>query len=580
MQTYLPVFTEDKGKEITAAPGKPYNFLLEGDNLHSLYLLEKTHQGKIDVIYIDPPYNTGNDDFIYDDNYIDKSDLFAHSKWLSFMNERLKLARALLSDDGFIMISIDDNEIAQLKLLCDEIFDENNLISIHHVQVRYAQKSLADGKPVKPVVEYILIYAKNSDKLVLNLPEEDYTDEKFAYEIRELSTGEIIKYNDGLELIVFKPGQWCIEKKEPSLKRLKETWISGTIYTKMSYGQVVRKYLEPRYNIDGTGCLYKVIGRGDDGLGYRYYVGPQKIGATRCKMYSGMPIDRVEDVKSGKAKRKVPLSNFYNYAADFGNIVNEGGIAFNSGKKPIKMLKNLISYFPRKNNVTILDFFAGSGSTAEAVMELNQEDEGSRRFILCTNNELTLKNQINYFIIKELVGKKPPKNTIAYTEWVNEWENFKMSKIYKTEVHSEGYLTLGTCRKITYPRIKTVITGIREDGSKYSDGIPANLKYYRTDFVSKDEEFLSDALLKHIAEMIQLEHGIKLDGKQYIMVMSDEEADKLAAHWDEYPEVKVLYVSKNVLLTTKQEQLFKNVEICIIPDYYFDFELQEVGESW
>ena len=118
------------------------------------------------------------------------------------------------------------------------------------------------------------------------------------------------------------------------------------------------------------------------------------------------------------------------------------------------------------------------------------------------------------------------------------------------------------------------------DGSEYSDKIPANLKYYRTDFVSKDEEFLSDALLEHVAEMIQLEHGVKLDGKQYIMVMSDEEADKLAANWDEYPDVKALYVSSNVLFTTEQERLFKNTVIYIIPDNYFDFELREVGESW
>ena len=118
------------------------------------------------------------------------------------------------------------------------------------------------------------------------------------------------------------------------------------------------------------------------------------------------------------------------------------------------------------------------------------------------------------------------------------------------------------------------------DGSEYSDKIPANLKYYHTDFVSKDEEFLSDALLKHVAEMIQLEHGVKLDGKQYIMIMSDEEVDELAAHWDDYPDVKVLYVSSDVLFTTEQERLFKNVEVHIIPDCYFDFELREVGESW
>lgn len=106
------------------------------------------------------------------------------------------------------------------------------------------------------------------------------------------------------------------------------------------------------------------------------------------------------------------------------------------------------------------------------------------------------------------------------------------------------------------------------------------MKYYHTDFVSKDEEFLSDALLNHIAEMIQLEHGVKLDGKEYLMVLTDEEADELASHWQDYPDLKGIYLSSNVLLTTKQEHLFKNVETYIIPDYYFDFELEEAGESW
>jgi adenine-specific DNA-methyltransferase len=140
LETQIPTFEEIKDKEIISNPDEKFNFLLEGDNLHSLYLLEKTHKEKIDVIYIDPPYNTGSKDFIYNDKIIDDEDGYKHSKWLSFMNKRLQMAQRLLSDTGVIFISIDDNEIAQLKLLCDTIFNEINRISIHHVQVRYAEK--------------------------------------------------------------------------------------------------------------------------------------------------------------------------------------------------------------------------------------------------------------------------------------------------------------------------------------------------------------------------------------------------------------------------------------------------------
>jgi len=129
IKDYIPVFTEDHEREITAAPGKNYNFLLEGDNLHSLKLLEKTHKSKIDVIYIDPPYNTGNKDFVYSDEFVAKDDSFKHSKWLSFMESRLRLLKILLSENGAIFISIDSHEQSQLKLLCDEIFGEENFLN-------------------------------------------------------------------------------------------------------------------------------------------------------------------------------------------------------------------------------------------------------------------------------------------------------------------------------------------------------------------------------------------------------------------------------------------------------------------
>lgn len=128
MKTHIPVFTEDESMEIATLPEAEYNFLLEGDNLHSLYLLEKTHKGKIDVIYIDPPYNTGNKDFIYNDEFVGKDDSFSHSRWLSFISERLRIAYNLLSPDGLIFLSIDDNEQAQLRLLMDDIFSEDNFV--------------------------------------------------------------------------------------------------------------------------------------------------------------------------------------------------------------------------------------------------------------------------------------------------------------------------------------------------------------------------------------------------------------------------------------------------------------------
>lgn len=208
---------------------------------------------------------------------------------------------------------------------------------------------------------------------------------------------------------------------------------------------------------------------------------------------------------------------------DIKNVFNSK-VSF-SFPKPVPLIKEILMRVSN-SEATVLDFFAGSGTTAQAVLELNQADKGNRKFILCTNNEN------------------------------------------------------GICEDITFPRIKTVITGKRMDESVYSDGIPANLKYYCTDFVSKDSDDVSAELLKHITEMVQLEHGIKIDNKEYLIVLSDDEADDLEQHWSEYPNMKALYISKDVLLTTSQNTLFGSVPMYIIPDYYFKFELREIGEAW
>ena len=160
MKDNIPVFTEEKNKEINFDRDNDYyNFLLEGDNLHSLKLLEKTHKGKIDVIYIDPPYNTGTKDFVYDDLFVDKQDGYRHSKWISFMNERLRIAKKLLSNTGTIFISIDDNEEAPLKILCDEIFGCENRIGV--VTVVHKPEGRNQAKYFATSNEFALFYAKN-----------------------------------------------------------------------------------------------------------------------------------------------------------------------------------------------------------------------------------------------------------------------------------------------------------------------------------------------------------------------------------------------------------------------------------
>lgn len=521
LETQIPTFEEIKDKEIMCNPEERFNFLLEGDNLHSLYLLEKTHKEKIDIIYIDPPYNTGKEDFIYNDKIIDELDGYKHSKWLSFMERRIRIAKELLTKSGIILISIDENEEAQLKLLCDEIFGESNRLSTHHIKVRYDNKSLNEKNDWQPVMEYVYIYAKDKLSVKAKKPSENYNIDKFLYSFDELTNGETIILGNK-KVTIFKQDEWKINKAQKgSLNLLKETWASGSVLKGNTSGKFFDLYLSVRKTIDGLNCLYKVEGIGEDGLGYRYFTGPQKETSSRGKFYSGVPLERLDDLNNGTSKKYRPISNYYDFSADFGNIRQEGNTPFNSGKKPVKMLKELINYHQNKN-ATVLDFFAGSGSTAQAVLELNKEDNGNRQFILCTNNE----------------------NNI--------------------------------CEEITYKRIKNVINGY----GKY-DALKTNLKYYRCTYIPRintENENLHNNLLINIKNLIQLENGIEIDDNKIRVYLDEEELDKFSTNKEELEVCEKVYISSDILLTSEQEEIFENnnIEVYIIPEYYFEDEIKEV----
>lgn len=522
LKTQIPTFEEVKEREIASNKNDNFNFLLEGDNLHSLYLLEKTHKSKIDFIYIDPPYNTGNEDFTYNDQYVDDLDGYRHSKWLSFMEKRLRVAYSLLKDDGIICISIDENETSQLKMLCDEIFGEFNRLSTHHIKVRYDNKSLNEDNDWQPVMEYVYIYAKNKLNFSANKPSEEYDLSKFQYEITELSKGKKIEIGNK-QVTIFREGEWKIEKKEGKIGLLKETWASGSIVRQSgTAAEFLSKYLIQRKEIDGLNCLYKIDNMGEDGLGYRYVTGPKRADAIRGKFYSGVPLERLEELNNnGSSKKTRPISNYYDYSGDFGNIRHEGGIPFNSGKKPVKLLKELINYHTNKNAI-ILDFFAGSGSTGQAVLELNEEDNGNRHFILCTNNE----NKI--------------------------------------------------CEEITYKRLSNILCGTPK-----SNPLKFNLKYYKTSYIPRlntEEENIQENLLLNIKNLIQLENGISIDDKKIRVILTEEEIDRFSLNENELTECEKIYISSDILLTLKQEKAFRenNIEVFIIPEYYFEEEIKEV----
>lgn len=490
MQTHIPVFTEVKGKEIIGDPDSDrYNFLLEGDNLHSLKLLEKTLKGKVDLIYIDPPYNTGGKDFIYNDKIVGREDTYRHSMWISFMEKRLKIARSLLSSKGAIFISIDDNENANLKLLCDEIFGEECFIT--DVAWRCSDNSNNNSLKFSEDYNHTLVYAKRSEwkPNFLNDPEK-------RKHFKNPDNDPKGPWFDGNP--VNNPGlrpNLQFDITTPSGKTIKHPangwrWSMETIEEKMKTGEL-------RFSDDETRLIRRTYLRDMKGLP------PSNLWTN---------LDKTSHNRRAKYELKslfpdVPVTSLF------------------STPKPVGFIKYILELSTDSESI-ICDFFAGSGTTAHAVLALNKEDGGNRKFILCTNNE----------------------NNI--------------------------------CDNMTYPRCKTLATGVCPNGSEYCEKYPSNIKYFKTDFVDKLNDDLYDELLAHTKEMIEIQHGIKVDGKKYIMIMDDDEMDKFEKHFSDYSDLKAVYINQDVLLSTSQEKMLADVNTYIIPDCYFDFELREAGELW
>ena len=436
LEDHLPVLSEEK--DLFVSNGGEMNFLLEGDNLASLQLLGKTHKGKIDVIYIDPPYNTGNKDFIYDDDFVNTEDSFRHSKWCSFITKRLEIAKDLLKENGFIFISIDDNEQADLRVVCNEIFGEENFVA--NLPTIMNLKGNQDEYGFAGTHEYTLVYARNKTVGNLGLFKIDESDEEFSKweedEIGYFKKGANLKStgvnaprekrpNLFFPIYISNDGTFSVDEKIENSTEL----YPVTDGKEMSWRWSKEKFRNEKYN---------VIISEEDGKFSIYKKQRPELG----------------DLPTKKAK-----SVFYKPEYSSGNGTAQlkeifGEKIFNN-PKPIDLIKDFLQLSTFNSQFsTVLDFFAGSGTTGHAVLKLNAEDGGKRKFILCTNNEN------------------------------------------------------GICRDITYQRLKTVITGERKDGSKYSDGLPGSLKYFKVDFVPVAEkeyyEYADKLLLLVVVELVEI----------------------------------------------------------------------------
>jgi adenine-specific DNA-methyltransferase len=398
----LPILAEDKTKKINKDELAPINILIEGDNYHALSVLNYTHSGKIDVIYIDPPFNTGAKNWKYNNDYVDINDQWRHSKWLSMMEKRLLLAKKLLKSDGVLVCAVDDNEFHHLGCLLEEIF---NGWEMHCVTIVHNPRGI-QGNNFSYTHEYAYFVFKKGLKIIG--PRKLKEDEIYWSNLRNWG-GESLRTD----------ARNCFY---PIM--IKNNRIVG-------FGDVPKNDFHPRKQTEKKKGLFHVWPIDINGVEHKWRYARQSIESVKELLRVKKSDDRIE-IEIGKpygTVRTVWQDSRYD-AAEYGTKIVHAlvpNVHFDFPKSVYNTYDCLAPIIASRKDAIVLDYFGGSGTTGHAVMILNKEDGGARKFILCTNNE----------------------NGIA--------------------------------EEVCYPRIVRVIKGHRDYPN--ITGIPANLSYFRTGFV-------------------------------------------------------------------------------------------------
>ena len=376
LDTNIPVLSEEK--DLFVDNGGKINFLIEGDNLASLRLLEKTHKGKIDLIYIDPPYNTLKEGFTYSDTLVDKNDTFRHSKWLSFMKQRMDIAHNLLCKNGVVFISLDDTEVATLRILCDEIFGYQNFVANVVWEKKFSPQN--DAKWLSDSHDHILVYAKNKEEWhpkLLNRTEE--MDKRYSN-----------PDND-------PRGPWT--SSDFTVKTASQAYIypittpSGRIVmptASRSWVTSEANYLELKKD-------------------NRIWFGKKGNNVPRIKTF-------LSEVQQGTVCKTIwyrtEVGDTQEGTRDLKNVFGKAGMFTNP--KPIRLIERILDIASSDDSI-VLDFFAGSGTTGHAILKYNAEHENSKRsFILCTNNENGICRDITYERIKRVIDRDNYAASLKY----------------------------------------------------------------------------------------------------------------------------------------------------------------------
>lgn len=536
----IPVLSADKKRRLCKDGNLPWNFIIEGDNLQALYLLEKTHKGKVDCIYIDPPYNTGATNWKYNNDYVDGNDVYRHSKWLSMMKERISLAKKLLSPAGFFVCAIDANELYAIGALLDEIFRENNRLGV--VTVLHNPKGRNFTKWFSANSEYMLVYANDNAQASFNEVALD-EDIKKTFNLQDDNTGKRYRLEPFMRsrtetLRENKPNFWYPLYVSKDLKEI-------TREKKSSYREI--------YPISSTGKEATWINlpetfdeKNKDG----WFVAKEEEGNVVIyrKLYEQQVYKNVWVEKKYQSE--------FNGTNLLKEIFKEKVFDY---PKSLYLVEDILKLTSKRDSV-ILDFFAGSGTTMHAVNLLNAEDGGNRTCIMVTNNEISDAEAKGF---REKGIKKGDK----------EWEE------------------KGIAKYVTWPRTVCSINGVDVNGDPLkgnyigsdkpmANGFKANVKYFKCEWTQRKPEnyLLSNALSLHIKEMIELQNALEIDQRKNVLILNKTDFKDIVLDEKKYKKIERMWVNQNIVFNAKELKLLKAKGYKDIPKEFFGQELREVAE--
>ena len=606
----IPIFSADEDRKICKDKELPYHFIIEGDNLQALYLLEKTHRGKVDCIYIDPPYNTGARDWKYNNDYVDTNDNFRHSKWLSMMKTRLRLAKRLLNPENSVLIcTIDEKEFNHLGCLLEELFPTASIQMISTMIKSGTSMRQYEFSRSNEYIYYVRIGAAVIEKEIpesisKNIPwrplmrsgtgSNNFRPARpnsfYPIYINE-QTGRVEKVGESLQLDLHPEN---VEDMEGCMT----IWPLNKDGKEMVWGisnDTLRTYLEKGY---------ARIKRSNNNFNVQYIttgvikdIEDKKIKIDGKDEFGGIKGKYVE----GKAQMPQNQWNIPSHnAAIYGtNLIKELiGNRFTFPKSIFAVRDSLKHVIKSNKEAIIVDFFAGSGTTLHAVNLLNAEDKGNRKCILVTNNEVS-------------EGEAEKLTEAGFAPGDEEWEKLGIAKHvtwprtycsingvdingnplngdygFKIDSFIEDEDSVIMSKSTGRPTRRKVFKKIKKElypelaEIKKSDGFNANVKYFKCDWTPRKPEdyLLSNALLLHIKEMIELENFIEIDNERYVVILNKDDFNEFILNQDIYDKIEKLWVNQNIIFTSEELKLLKNKEFKYIPKEYFGHELKEAAE--